>query len=139
MKYLYALLLLLLALVLAAFIQQNGQDVVIEYFQWRTVPLPLSLLMILAFAGGYGLALVLGFSSGVRNRIRLAGARKEIRQLTKELDSLRDRQEAGPGNGSKSHSISPKGSDGQDASGSGSSGWGGDYEGAGERGGKGEL
>jgi len=136
MKYLYALLLLLLALVLAAFIQQNGQDVVIEYFQWRTIPLPLSLLMILAFAGGYAVALVLGFSSGVRNRIRLAGARKEVRQLTKELDSLRDRQGTGPGNGSKNHSTSPTGSPGQDDS--GSSERGGDFEGAGERGAKGE-
>ncbi|MBN2719659.1 MAG: LapA family protein, partial [Proteobacteria bacterium] len=131
-----ALMLLLLALVLAAFIQQNGQDVVIEYFQWRTIPLPLSLLMILAFAGGYALALVLGFSSGVRNRLRLAGARKEVRQLTKELDSLRDRQETGPGNGSRGHSTSPAGSAVLDVS--DPSERDGDFEGAGERGAKGE-
>lgn len=90
MKYLYALLLLLLALIFAAFIQQNGQDVVLRYFQFRTIPLPLSLLMILAFAGGYGLALILGFSAGIRNRVRLASARKECRRLQQELDGLKE-------------------------------------------------
>ena len=49
--------------------------------------------MILAFAGGYVLALVLGFSSGIRNRVRLAGAKKEIKQLRKELDTVREGEE----------------------------------------------
>ena len=102
MKYLYALLLLLMALFLAAFIHQNGQDVVLQYFQFKTVPLPLYLVVIIAFAGGYCLSLVLGFSSVVRNRVRLAGAKKEIKGLTKELEALKGKEETRSFGGSDS-------------------------------------
>lgn len=89
MKYLYALIVLLMALFLAAFITQNGQDVVLKYFHWRTVPLPLSLFMILAFAAGYALAVVVGFTSGIRSRVRVMGAEREARRLRAEVQSIR--------------------------------------------------
>jgi uncharacterized integral membrane protein len=102
MKYLYALTVLLMALFLAAFIQQNGQDVVLKYFYWKTIPLPLSLFMILAFAGGYALAVIVGLSTGIRGRIRTASAQREARRLRAELGSLRESQEGGSSSGSLS-------------------------------------
>ena len=95
MKYLYALTVLLMALFLAAFIQQNGQDVVLKYFTWRTIPLPLSLFMILSFAGGYALAVIVGFSTGIRSRVRSASAQREAKRLRAELGSLREKQDTG--------------------------------------------
>ena len=89
MKYIYALLVLLLALFLAAFIQQNGVGVQLRYFSWSTTELPLSLYIILSFAAGYVLAVVVGFTSGLRFRFRASGAEKELRQLRSELDQLK--------------------------------------------------
>ena len=88
MKYLYALFILLLALFLAAFIQQNGQSVSLKYFAWSTPALPLSLFVILAFAAGYLLAVIVGFSSGIRSRFRTAGAEREVKKLRSELEDL---------------------------------------------------
>jgi uncharacterized integral membrane protein len=95
MKYLYALIVLLMALFLAAFITQNGQEVVLKYFYWNTIPLPLSLFMILAFAAGYALAVVVGLTSGIRNRVRVFGAERETRRLRAEVQNLKseDRKE----------------------------------------------
>ena len=89
MKYIYALLVLLLALFLAAFIQQNGVGIQLRYFSWSTPHLPLSLYMILSFAAGYVLAVVVGFTSGLRFRFRASGAEKELRQLRGELEQLK--------------------------------------------------
>ena len=94
MKYLYALTVLLMALFLAAFIQQNGQDVVLKYFYWRTIPLPLSLFMILAFAAGYALAVAVGLSTGIRGRVRTMSAQREARRLRTELGNLKESREA---------------------------------------------
>ncbi len=91
MKYLYALATLLLALFLAAFIQQNGQAIALKYFSWSTPPLPLSLYMILAFGAGYGLALLVGFASGVRFRFRASAAERELRKVRSEVDALREK------------------------------------------------
>jgi len=89
MKYVYSILVLLLALFLAAFIQQNGMGIQLKYFYWSTPPLPLSLYMILSFAVGYALAVLVGFTSGIRFRIRASGAEKETRQLRTELEQLK--------------------------------------------------
>jgi uncharacterized integral membrane protein len=89
MKYLYALIVLLMALFLAAFITQNGQEVVLKYFYWNTIPLPLSLFMILAFAAGYALAVIVGLSSGIRSRVRVLGAEREARRLRAEVQDLK--------------------------------------------------
>ena len=97
MKYLYALFILLLALFLAAFIQQNGQPVSLKYFAWSTTALPLSLFIILSFAGGYVLAVLVGFSSGIRSRVRTAGAKREVKKLKSELDEVRGKQETPSG------------------------------------------
>jgi uncharacterized integral membrane protein len=88
MKYIYAFFILLLALFLAAFIQQNGQLISLKYFSWSTPALPLSLYVILAFAAGYVLAVIVGFSSGIRSRIRTAGAEREVKKLRSELEDL---------------------------------------------------
>lgn len=95
MKYLYALIVLLMALFLAAFITQNGQDVVLKYFYWQTVPLPLSLFMILAFAAGYALAVVVGLASGIKSRIRVFGAEREAKRLRAEVQNIRKKDEEG--------------------------------------------
>jgi len=89
MKYFYSALVLLLALFLAAFIQQNGAGIQLKYFYWSTPHLPLSLYMILCFALGYALAVVVGFASGIRFRLRASGAEKEVRQLRSELGQLK--------------------------------------------------
>ena len=89
MKYVYALLVLLLALFLAAFIQQNGTGIQLKYFYWSTPLLPLSLYMILSFAAGYALAVLVGFTSTIRFRFRASGAEKEVRQLRLELEQLK--------------------------------------------------
>lgn len=89
MKYFYSVLVLLLALFLAAFIQQNGAQVQLRYFSWSTPHLPLSLYMILCFAAGYALAVVVGIASGFRFRFRATGAEKELRQVRSELDRLK--------------------------------------------------
>ncbi len=89
MKYFYSVLVLLLALFLAAFIQQNGAQVQLRYFAWSTPHLPLSLYMILCFAAGYALAVVVGLASGVRFRLRATGAEKELRKVRSELDELK--------------------------------------------------
>jgi len=92
MKYIYALLVLLLALFLAAFIQQNGMNIQLKYFNWSTPLLPLSLYMILSFAVGYALAVLVGFTSGIRFRLRASGAEKEVRQLKTELEQLKQEE-----------------------------------------------
>ena len=84
MKYIYSVLVLLLALFLAAFIQQNGSAIQLKYFYWSTPYLPLSLYMILSFAAGYALAVLVGFASGERFRLRALGAERAVRQLGKE-------------------------------------------------------
>lgn len=89
MKYLKALLVLLLALVLAGFIQQNSETTVIRYFGWRSPALPLSLFFIIAFAVGYLLALLLGFTGEFRSRVRLFKAEREARRLKSELTQAR--------------------------------------------------
>jgi uncharacterized integral membrane protein len=89
MKYFYSALVLLLALFLAAFIQQNGTGIQLKYFYWSTPHLPLSLYMILCFALGYALAVVVGFASGIRFRLRASGAEKEVRQLRSELQQFK--------------------------------------------------
>ncbi|MDF1535779.1 MAG: LapA family protein [bacterium] len=93
MKYIYSALILLLALFLAAFIQQNGQPISLKYFAWSTMDLPLSLYVILAFAAGYLLAVIVGFSSGIRHKFRTAGAEREVRKLKSELDEVRGKQQ----------------------------------------------
>lgn len=92
MKYIYALFILLLAIFLAAFIQQNGTQLQLKYFSWSTPFLPLSLYVILSFAAGYILAVVVGFSTGLRFRFRASGAERELRQLRDELDKLRKKE-----------------------------------------------
>jgi uncharacterized integral membrane protein len=92
MKYIYSLLVLLLALFLAAFIQQNSGSVALKYFGWSTPALPLSLYIILAFAAGYVFAIVVGFSSGIRSWVRTTGAEREVKKLKSELDDVRGKQ-----------------------------------------------
>jgi len=92
MKYIYALFVLLLALFLAAFIQQNGMGIQLKYFSWSTPILPLSLYMILSFAAGYVLAVLVGFTSGIRSRFRVSGAEKEVRLLKSELEQLKQEE-----------------------------------------------
>jgi putative membrane protein len=92
MKYIYSVLVLLLALFLAAFIQQNGQSVALKYFGWSTPALPLSLYIILAFAAGYILSVIVGFSSGIRSWVRTTGAQREVKKLKSELDDVRGKQ-----------------------------------------------
>lgn len=92
MKYVYSVLVLLLALFFAAFIQQNSASIQLKYFFWSGPYLPISLYMILCFALGYGLAVVVGFASGVRFRLRASGAEKEVRQLRSELDKLKNEE-----------------------------------------------
>ena len=89
MKYIYSAIVLLLALFLAAFIQQNGTSVQLKYFYWATPHLPVSLYMILCFAAGYALAVLVGFVSGIRFRLRATGAEREARQLREEVDRLK--------------------------------------------------
>jgi uncharacterized integral membrane protein len=96
MKYLYALIVLLMALFFAAFIQQNSEEIVLKYFYWRTIPLPLSLFMILAFAGGYALAVIVGLTTGIKNRLRASGAVREARRLRAEVNSLRETDDNEP-------------------------------------------
>ena len=86
MKYIQALLVLVLALVLAAFIQQNGDTTVIKYFGWNSPELPLSLLIIVAFGIGYVLAVVVGFTGNIKNKIRVRNAQKESKQLSVDLE-----------------------------------------------------
>ncbi len=81
MKYLRALLVFLLALVLAGFIQQNSQSVILKYFGYDSTPLPLSLFMIVAFGLGYILAILVGFSGTIRSRYRLMQAEREVKRL----------------------------------------------------------
>jgi uncharacterized integral membrane protein len=89
MKYLYALMVLLSALIIAGFISQNSQPLVLKYFFWQTIPLPLSLYMILSFVAGYAVAVLVGFSSGIRFRFRASAAEKEARRLRAELEQLK--------------------------------------------------
>jgi uncharacterized integral membrane protein len=85
MKYVYALLIFLLAITLAAFIQQNSQLTVLKYFGWQTPALPLSLFMVAAFAFGYLLAVVLGFTGGIRRKVRYTLLDRENRKLKDEI------------------------------------------------------
>ena len=89
MKYLYALMVLLAALIIAGFISQNSQPLVLKYFFWQTIPLPLSLYMILSFVAGYAVAVLVGFSSGIRFRFRASAAEREARGLRTELEQLK--------------------------------------------------
>lgn len=108
MKYLYALFVFLLALFLAAFIQQNGQGIELRYFSWSTPSLPLSLYMILAFAAGYVLAVIVGFSGGIRSRLRTSSAERALKKVRSELEDLK--KEAGL---AKSGAVSRESSPGE--------------------------
>lgn len=92
MKYVYSVLVLLLALFLAAFIQQNGMGIQLKYFHWSTPHLPLSLYIILSFSVGYAMAVLVGFTTGLRFRFRASGAEKELRQLRSELEQMKKAQ-----------------------------------------------
>jgi uncharacterized integral membrane protein len=117
MKYIYSLFILLLALFLAAFIQQNGTELQLKYFSWSTPFLPLSLYMILSFAAGYALAVIVGFSTGLRHRFRASGAERELRQLRAELDEIKNEElktikaelETGPADSAPSQDDDEKG------------------------------
>lgn len=85
MRYLQALLFLIVALLLTGFIQQNSGSVYLKYFGWSTPDMPLSLFMIIAFAAGYAVAVLFGFSGNIRNRMRAASAEKEVQRLQAEL------------------------------------------------------
>ena len=85
MKYIRAALILLMALVIAGFIQQNSELTVIKYFTWQSPPLPISLFVIAAFIAGYVLALLLGFSGDFRGKYRLFMAERETKRLRKQL------------------------------------------------------
>ncbi len=92
MKYIYSVVVLLIALLLAAFIQQNGMSVYLHYFGWNSPELPLSLYIILAFVAGYLIAVIVGLTSGIRFRIRTAGAEREVKKLKAELQEVRGKQ-----------------------------------------------
>ncbi|UCF31305.1 MAG: LapA family protein [bacterium] len=94
MKYVYATLILLLALTLAAFIQQNSQTTILRYFTWESPALPLSLYMVVAFAAGYLLATLLGFTGGIRRKVKYSVMERENRKLKDEL-ALRETASAG--------------------------------------------
>jgi uncharacterized integral membrane protein len=89
MKYLQALFVLIFALVLAGFIQQNSGSVYLKYFNWTSPEMPLSLFMIIAFAAGYAMAVVLGFSGNLRNKVRATAAERDVKRLSQELDDAR--------------------------------------------------
>jgi len=93
MKYLRALLIFILALVLAGFIQQNSQSVILKYFGYNTAALPLSLFMIIAFALGYLLAILVGLTGTVRGKFKLLQSEKEVKRLKSEATQLMDKSE----------------------------------------------
>ncbi len=93
MKYLRALLIFILALVLAGFIQQNSQSVILKYFGYNTAALPLSLFMIIAFAVGYLLAILVGFTGTVRGKFKLLKTEKEVKRLKSEATSRTPEEE----------------------------------------------
>jgi uncharacterized integral membrane protein len=93
MKYLRALLIFFLALVLAGFIQQNSQSVILKYFGYNTAALPLSLFMIVAFALGYLLAILVGLTGTVRGKFKLLQSEKEVKRLKSEATQYTDESE----------------------------------------------
>lgn len=93
MKYLRALLIFILALVLAGFIQQNSKSVILKYFGYSSAALPLSLFMIIAFAAGYLLAILVGFTGTIRGRFKLFQAEREVKRLKSESTQLMDKSE----------------------------------------------
>ncbi len=93
MKYLRALLIFILALVLAGFIQQNSQSVILKYFGYNTAALPLSLFMIIAFAIGYLLAILVGFTGTVRGKFTLLQTKREVKRLKSEATQYREKSE----------------------------------------------
>ena len=48
--------------------------------------------MILCFFAGYVVAVLVGFTSGLRTRFRASGAERELRQVRSELEQLKKAQ-----------------------------------------------
>ena len=94
MKYLQAVVILLLALALTGFIQQNGSPTTLTYGKWVAPELPLSLYIIAAFAAGYLMAVFFGLGGILRSRLRLTSAERQIKALTQELESRKASREA---------------------------------------------
>jgi putative membrane protein len=87
-RFLYAVVVLLLAFIGAGFLEQNPAPVSLSYFGWSTPELPLSFLVVSAFAAGFLVALLLGLSGGLSGKVRLRRAEREARRLADEVTRL---------------------------------------------------
>jgi uncharacterized integral membrane protein len=84
-RYLWAVVALLLAFIAHGFLAQNLDEVSLVYHGFRLPSMPVSLVVILAFAAGFMLALLLGFFSNLSEKVRLRRAEREARRLAGEL------------------------------------------------------
>jgi uncharacterized integral membrane protein len=87
-RFLYAAVVLLLALIGAGFLEQNPIPVSLSYFTWRTPELPVSFLVVSAFAAGFFLALLLGLFGDLSVKVRLRRSEREARRLADEVARL---------------------------------------------------
>ncbi len=98
MRYLKVLCLITLFFVSMLFLVQNTDVLLqtitlqLELFSWHisSVPVPLYLLILLAFVAGSLLALIYCFGEKIRLAKELRGVRKTIKKQEQELNSLRN-------------------------------------------------
>ncbi|HLD65028.1 MAG TPA: LapA family protein [Pseudomonas sp.] len=80
---------LLLALVTVTFFLENQAAVVLSFIGWRTPELPLSFFVVLAFAAGGLIGVLLGQVLAVRYKARLSAVRKELAHCRAALEGGR--------------------------------------------------
>ena len=90
---------LVLAILVAVFSIQNAGPVALRFGIW-SVETSLVVVILVAVAAGAAVASLLGLPGWIRDRSRL-------RQLTRELDSLRTAQPPAPQASTESHSRPP--------------------------------
>ena len=91
------LIVLLLALSLTFFLQNNGEEAVLHYFGTTTNPTPIYKPILSAFGAGLLIMGILLFPAWIKLRIELRRSRKALQVAEEELD--RHRNPLGPASG----------------------------------------
>ncbi|HDZ57680.1 MAG TPA: LapA family protein [Pseudomonas xinjiangensis] len=83
------IVLLLVALATLDFMLENQQHVTLQFLELRSLALPISLFIVIAFISGSLIGILIGWLITTRLRLRLRVQNNELSRHRKEIDKLR--------------------------------------------------
>lgn len=83
------IVLLMVALATINFMLENQQNIVLQFLEFSSAELPISLFMVIAFILGSLLGIFIGWLITTRLRLRLMVQSNELNRYRKEIDKLR--------------------------------------------------